>query len=210
VRKSSSKNRRSWLAGAAASAAGGLAASANADPVTVDLNNNDLTATANNLNPDLTGDSIPDIYLSSAHDRSGPTSSGGMLRTARLHINGFYLFLRTGTFYPGVALFSNANSPGLTHLTQESRSNRHDLTVQGDIPFTFTDAAINGGLSTPAELLVEATDVNGAEIILESYTYDQLPPQSASAPDAGSTLALLALGAGGVMALRQRRKTAKA
>jgi hypothetical protein len=77
-----------------------------------------------------------------------------------------------------------------------------------DIPISFTDPAINGGAPTPGELEVTGFASSGpnglvASMTLDSFTYQ---PLGSAAADSGSTLALLALGAGGVIALRQRRK----
>jgi hypothetical protein len=78
--------------------------------------------------------------------------------------------------------------------------------IGGSIPITFTDPSINGGVPTNGMLMVTDTAGPGfvAKVQLDSFTYNS----TAAVPDSGSTLALLAMGAGGVIALRQRRKAA--
>lgn len=81
--------------------------------------------------------------------------------------------------------------------------------LTGSIPITFSgNPFINGGAPTIGSL--EVTVIGqlipaDVQVDLDSFTYDKT---AASLPDQGSTLALLALGVGGVIALRQRRKAA--
>src|SRR5207237_460706 len=77
--------------------------------------------------------------------------------------------------------------------------------LTGSIPLFFKDLRINGG--APTEGFLEVT-VSHTEIQLDSFTYNA-PTQAANVavPDRGSSLALLAMGAGGVLALRRWRAT---
>jgi hypothetical protein len=78
--------------------------------------------------------------------------------------------------------------------------------LKGSIPISFKDLHINGGARTSGslEVTVSAVCCGGtradAEIQLDNFTYN-----STRVPDQGSTLALLAMGAGGVLALRRWR-----
>ena len=72
--------------------------------------------------------------------------------------------------------------------------------LMGSIPITFKDLHINGGAPTKGSLDVTVSDfgLNGSPSVqLDSFTY--------STPDQGSSLALLAIGAGGILALRRWR-----
>jgi len=75
--------------------------------------------------------------------------------------------------------------------------------LTGSIPVFFKDLHINGGALTSGslEVTVFAKFNEGAKIQLDSLTYNTA--------DQGSSLALLALGAGGVLALRRWRAAQK-
>ena len=66
----------------------------------------------------------------------------------------------------------------------------------GSIPITFKDLHINGGRQTEGSLEVTVSGVY-PKIQLDSFTY--------KTPDQGSSLALLAMGVGGILALRRSR-----
>ena len=75
----------------------------------------------------------------------------------------------------------------------------------GSIPIFFKDLHINGGAPTKGFLEVTVSDTF---INLDSLTYTSTTPvagASRAVPDQGSSLALLAMGAGGVLALRRWR-----
>jgi hypothetical protein len=75
----------------------------------------------------------------------------------------------------------------------------------GSIPLFFKDLHINGGAPTKGSLEVT---VDLITITLDSFTYTSNTPvagASRAVPDQGSSLALLAMGAGGVLALRRWR-----
>jgi len=72
------------------------------------------------------------------------------------------------------------------------------------MPITFKDLHINNGALTEGSLEVTVTDFGPhgpAEIQLDSLTYNT--PDNV--PDQGSSLTLLAMGAGGILALRRWR-----
>ncbi len=74
--------------------------------------------------------------------------------------------------------------------------------LNGSIPITFTDQGINNGAPTKGSLEVTVSGLHPpATIQLDSLTFH--------IPDNGSSLALLALGASGVLALRRLRATQK-
>lgn len=83
-------------------------------------------------------------------------------------------------------------------------------TLTGSIPIFFKDLHINGGAPTKGslEVTVSSEGPMGPEIQLDSLTYNTPGHGSRPAlavPDQGSSLALLAMGAGGILALRRRR-----
>jgi hypothetical protein len=197
------KNRRwKWMAGATAATAAGVTAS-QASTITINLLNNYISGSGgNHLNADLTGDGHPDLTIAGAGYRSffftnttycGTCRSGH--RSASAQLNGvsafakfqfgirigYYNFLRLGSQYDASSLM-------------------------GSIPIFFKDLHINGGAPTLRSL--EVTVSGGATIQLDSLTYNTLGQGSRlglAVPDQGSSLALLAMGAGGILALRRRR-----
>ena len=75
----------------------------------------------------------------------------------------------------------------------------------GSIPIFFKDLHINGG--APTEGFLEVT-VSPYGIQLDSFTYNDPSFHAANGtavPDQGSSLALLAIGAAGILALRRSR-----
>jgi hypothetical protein len=78
------------------------------------------------------------------------------------------------------------------------------LSLNGSIPVTFRDLHINNGTLTKGSLdvTVSAFGPHGrTEVQLDRLTYNTRD----NIPDQGSSLALLAMGAGGVLALRRWR-----
>jgi len=81
-------------------------------------------------------------------------------------------------------------------------SGAYPASVTGLIPIFFRDLHINNGTLTRGSLEVTVSDfapAGGSKIQLNSFTY--------KTPDQGSSLGLLAIGAGGVLALRRWRAT---
>jgi hypothetical protein len=81
--------------------------------------------------------------------------------------------------------------------------------LMGSIPIFFKDLHINGGAPTRGSLEVT---VNVFEIQLDSFAYTSniaVEGPIRAVPDQGSSLALLAMGAGGILALRRWRAAQK-
>jgi hypothetical protein len=122
-----------------------------------------------------------------------------------------------GTAY--AAFFGNVEAKatiaghGSLHSSTFSRTGGYKtVSVMKNLFIKFSDPSVNGGALTDGFLKVtgsaqeaDKTQRGFAQISLDSFSYNQA---MASVPEGGSTLALLALGAGGVIAFRQRRKTA--
>jgi hypothetical protein len=193
------KSNKRWKWMAAATAAGVTASQASL--VTINLINNYIGSDGNYLDADLTGDGHPDLTIANAFARHSivHTFSTGLVVInyfAGANINGVFAYARRygdgyGSF---VVLGSNSKAgyPG------------NEPTLTGSIPIFFKDLHINGG--APTEGSLEVT-VGPLQIQLDSFTYTT-PGQgsrSLAVPDHGSTLALLAMGAGGVLALRRWR-----
>jgi hypothetical protein len=192
-----SSNRWKWMAGATAATAAGVTAS-QASTITINLANNYIGFGGDNLNADLTGDGHPDLTIANAY---------GSGIQAQVSLNGV----------PAYMEFSNLGAP--TYLDAFMRlgsrrafwhQNTHTVpsttgtpSLMGSIPIFFKDLHINGGAPTRGSLEVT---VSPGYIVLDSFTYNT-PVQfsSRAVPDEGSSLALLAMGAGGVLALRRSR-----
>jgi hypothetical protein len=221
--------RWKWMAGATAATAAGVTAS-HADLVTVPLFNNYITATSLpnqgfHLSADLTGDNHADVamksFLSTQFTHKTLLFNRKTSSFAQVAINGVlargyrlysYMAQTSGiggirhhwAYAAKVGALSNA-----THKTSVTRGFSQPMppgavSVTSTIPFSFTDNSINGGVLTPGILYVTASSGNGhATVTLDQFTYNTIPVPEPS------SLALLALGAGGVLAFRQRRKAAK-
>jgi hypothetical protein len=197
------RNKRwKWMAGATAATAAGVTAS-QASTITVNLLNNYISATGgNHLNADLTGDGHPDLTIANPFNAVvvGRTYSGHTLPTynryyARVDLNGIHASARWLPDFHGVG------TERLGSRTAFYYNGYGTLSLTGSIPIFFKDLHINGG--APIRGLLEVT-VSGpgtgggpAEVQLDSFTYNT--------PDQGSSLALLAMGAGGILALRRWR-----
>lgn len=190
-------DRWKWMAGATAATAAGVTAS-QASTITVTLSGNFLSSSLGN-------------HLSDAI----PASAGG--GTMNVSFKSVLNYVKGSTAAAAVTINNVFNQAivsvhsGVTFFRATFGSQRHSnfgpsITLSGTIPITFTDPSINGGATTNGMLMVTDTAGPGfnAEVQLDSFTYKS----TAALPDSGSTLALLAMGAGGVIALRQRRKAA--
>jgi hypothetical protein len=184
-----SNNRWKWMAGATAATAAGVTASP-ASATTIQLLNNYISGIGgNHLNADLTGDGKADLAITGAQFFRIPrnpyctcyNSLAAVLLNgiiARAYHNGYpYNTARVGSHYSG-------------------RSGAYGVSVTGLIAIFFSDRHIDNGKLTKGWLEVTAF-APVAEVQLDSLTYHT--------PDQGSSLALLAMGAGGVLALRRRR-----
>ena len=206
---------------AGATAAGMTASQAGA--ITINLVNNYISAAGgNHLNADLTGDGHPDLTIADAHFRfSVYRSSGGYYNPyygtfiARVNLNGILAsaFRRNDGFpYSGserlgslATGFSQGNISYPSHVY-----GTYSLT--GSIPLFFKDLHINGGAPTGGllQVTVSTRDFHNAEIQLDSFSYNT-PVQglTRAVPDEGSSLGLLAMGAGGILAFRRLKSSSR-
>jgi len=204
-------NRWKWMAGAtAATAAAGVTAS-QASTITINLLGNYISATGgNHLNADLTGDGQADVTIANTYffnlKRTIGTSTTFYLAGARAYLNGVvaYAFSFGDGGAIGVVLGSQFRS--IRYITQGPY---YGSSLTGSIPITFKDMNINGGALTKGSLLVTVSTNFAAgfdpKVQLDSFTYNTRE----NVPDQGSSLALLALGASGVLALRRLRTAQK-
>ena len=191
------------MAGATAATAAGVTSS-QASAITINLVNNYISSTGgNHLNADLTGDGHPDLTIANSfyHFYSSlRTTSRGYLRGAVIHVAEVSL---NGVVAAGYDRF---NDPPFRYTFVELGSQYGSLgSLMGSIPIFFKDLHINGGAPTQGSLEVT---VFPREILLDSFTYTSntsVQGASRAVPDQGSSLALLAMGAGGVLALRRWR-----
>ena len=188
------------MAGATAATAAGVTAS-QASTITINLINNYISAAAgNHLNADLTGDGQPDMTIAGAfyQFRSNPSISTFATKgKAGVRLNGVYAYAYHSGHYP---IGAERLGSKAAHITGTSGTPY----LNGLIPITFRDLHINNGTLTEGSLEVTVTAFGPhgpAEIQLDSLTYNT----RANIPDQGSTLALLAMGTGGVLALRRWR-----
>jgi hypothetical protein len=190
-----SNNRWKWMAGATAATAAGVTASP-ANTITVNLLNNYISATGgNHLNADLTGDGHLDLTIANAfyYVRKGYYPSFDKY-FATVDLNGVH----------AQAYFNNDYQYGVVLLGSRQAFVYHGYgtySLMGSIPITFKDLHINNGALTKGSLEVTVSSAGSqfgkAAVQLDSFTYNT--------PDQGSSLVLLAMGAGGILALRRWR-----
>jgi hypothetical protein len=192
-------NRWKWMAGATAATAAGVTAS-HASLVTINLSDNFISGRGgNHLNADLTGDGQPDLTLTGAnfyYRRSGTTTSNG---SVHFHFQKFSEAVNiNGVYAKG---YDNGDFPSrYVKLGSQFRfaTGANSVSLTGSIPISFKDLHINNGKMTSGSLAVTVTP---DKVQLDSFTYNNTPATS----DNGDSLALLAMGAGGVLALRRWR-----
>jgi hypothetical protein len=196
-------NRWKWMVGATAATSAGVTAS-QATTITVNLLNNYISATGgNHLNADLTGDGHPDLTITrpSFFRYTTRTGTDG---SYHVHYKSFAAVNLNGIHAQGYHYFV----PGLFTAQLASQITSYG-TLTGSIPIFFKDLHINGGKPTAGSLGVTVSDVgSGPTIQLDTFTYNDPPTgRGAAVPDQGSSLALMAMGAAGVIALRRSRAT---
>jgi hypothetical protein len=194
------RNKRwKWMAAATAATAAGATAS-QASLVTINLSNNYINGlTGNHLNADLTGDGHPDITIASPFT----------------YHNTYFIFRSSKTYtyhaLQAAVVVNGISALGFWNQDQGTRggvigSYYHSSFVRASIPIFFKDLNINNGAPTQGSLEVTA---GFGEIDLDSFTYNSNTPVAgsrvAAVPDQGSSLALLAMGASGILALRRWR-----
>jgi protein with PEP-CTERM/exosortase system signal len=195
-----SNSRWKWMAGATAVTAAGVTAS-QATTITINLVNNYISATdGNHLNADLTGDGHPDLtMLNFFHYRFiSPYRTYATSARVGVDLNG----VRAS------ASWSNDFVNGFARLGSREVS-YSTFSLMGSVPIFFKDLHINGGAPTSGSLEVTVSARSPLAIVqLDSLTYTSnagVQGSTRAVPDHGSTLALLAMGAGGILALRRRR-----
>jgi hypothetical protein len=197
------------MAGATVAAATGVTAS-DATLITVNLSNNYISARdGNHLNADLTGDGHPDLAIANAY-------FGVLCRQQGLPRFRWLFCEGQPQRYPAAQRHNQgdpfAGSERLgSPVTGFYRTGSHFVgtdELTGSIPLFFKDLRINA--DTPTEGLLNVTvstkDYDNAEIQLDSFTYTSNTLDSGlshTVPDEESSLALLAMGAGGIFALRR-------
>ena len=200
------------MAGATAATAAGVTAS-QATTITINLVNNYISATGgNHLNADLTGDGHPDLTIANAfYNVARHTAPTFNRYYVRVDLNGVHAqaFADNDYGFGSAKLGSKIQDFGARSITH---SVHPYASVTGSIPIFFKDLHINGGAPTEGSLEVTVFagtgfNNNSTRVQLDSFTYNTpgQGPRSLSVPDQGSTLALLAMGAGGILALRRWR-----
>jgi hypothetical protein len=176
--------------------------------ITITLLNNFISATGgNHLNADLTGDGQSDITIANAAYGLRYTNFHYMIRAAfaGADLNGVRAFAGL-SYYDNYAFFRQIGSQSARgyygHRWPPYYPYHLPSPLTGSIPISFRDLQINNGRLTHGFLDVTAT-IDPTDFFprvqLDSFTYNT------SVPDQGSSLALLAMGAGGILALRRWR-----
>ena len=189
------------MAGATAATAAG-AVSAQGGMITVNLTDNFISSLENHLNADLTGDGQPDLTITNAVNGYSSIPDHGSFRFAGVDLNGVHAFDRFG-FYDRVVTLSLGSKKTAFYIGSIYEGYAPSQLV-GSIPISFKDLHINGGRLTAGSLEVTVSALQ-TQIQLDSFTYNTRE----NLPDQGSSLALLAMGAGGILALRRRRAAQK-
>jgi hypothetical protein len=204
-------NRWKWMAGATAATAAGVTAS-QVSAITINLTGNYISADdGNHLNADLTGDGHPDLTIANAFHVLATTYNGirryyyGTKR-AGVNLNGV---LASAFWYghgdPYTATERLGSQVAHWYKIPETTSVYGTSQLTGSIPIFFKDLRINGG--APTQGFVEVTVFgNYPKVQLDSFTYNGPVKLSGNTvSDEGSSLALLAMGAGGILAFRRWR-----
>jgi hypothetical protein len=188
-----------------------LAATAHAATVQITLTGNKISSTSaggNTLNADITGDGVNDLTITS------PFVSGSI---GQAFINGGRVYASFSSLFYVDAQFAVG---GVGNATAAAGSPQNINYLN---PITFTDSRINGGALTNAWLQVNAfnTGATSHTVALTRVIFDDASttrPAFASIPGTQtefsavpepSGLALLALGAGGLLVRRKRQSALK-
>jgi hypothetical protein len=195
-------------------AAASAASSSQAALVQITLSGNQVSSNnGNNLVADITGDSLPDLVFANVQRRPG------FYPAASVQINGGLVFASSsGSAAQGDAQFAVGGIGVASTQIQSSGINIKYLN-----PITFSDSRINGGSATQGYLEVNSRVVRGstASVVLTRLVFNDA---STTLPGSGlgtgttytewtpvpepSSLGLLALGAGGLLARRRVKREA--
>ncbi len=169
----------------------------------------------NHLNADFTGDNTPDVTFNAASASSSSV---------------FVSFTNTGLTTTSTAISaaynSSNNNPFYARAFDEKSSGTQPSSITGQVAIQFTDARINGGSPTDAYIEVHAFNTSSTNhtaeftrLIFDDDSTDL--PSGVAATDSAYTewspvpepgglsgIALLSLGAGGLLARRRRRSAA--
>lgn len=195
-------------------AASAAASSSQAALVQITLSGNQVSSNnGNNLVADITGDSLPDLVFANVQRRPG------FYPAASVQINGGLVFASSsGSAAQGDAQFAVG---GIGVAAAQIQSSGIDIKYLN--PITFSDSRINGGSATQGYLEVNSRVVRGstASVVLTRLVFNDA---STTLPGSGlgtgttytewtpvpepSSLGLLALGAGGLLARRRVKREA--
>jgi hypothetical protein len=194
----------------AVATAAGVTAS-DASTITINLTGgNYLSSTGgNHLNADLTGDGHPDLTIANAFNFASVRTRYYGTYEARVSLNGVGAYEhRHQDNVPNSGFESLGSQRASWHRYSVFPYSTGTAQLTGTIPIFFKDLNINGGAPTSGLLQVTVSSgCCGDGIYLDSFTYNT-PVQGsnlAAVLDQGSSLALLATGAGGVLAFRRWR-----
>lgn len=192
-------------------------------PPSITLTGNQLSSsTGSALNADLTGDGTNDIFLSNttnSHQSGNRSNGGGFNFNAYVRINYGVLFAKA----PSPASQSAKANFAFIGIGSGGAVTSYVGTAKATTlnPIAFTDIRINGGAATQGFLQVEATAIYalGGTVVLTRLVFDDTSTTLGTAglsetytewqavPEP-SGLALLALGASGLLLRRNRAQAA--
>ena len=198
-----------WLAGIAATAAS--AGSSNAAVVQITFDNVGLTPSSNTLITDLTGDGLSEIVIGSINQSSNLAS------LSFYPLEGvFYGIARAGIGLGGLFSGSIYQGPSATIFASGTSS----AMLIGSLELSFSDIGINDGEITGASLEIAVSASEGDfRVAFTRLVFNDdggaieggFTPGGPAFPEftrvpEPSALALLALGAAGIVTRRQRKK----
>jgi hypothetical protein len=192
-------------------------ASSHSATVQITLTGNKISTTGGNeLVADLTGDGIADVAL------SGAQIVNGRDKYVVVSINGTSVSAKWTASYRWMRVWASfaQNGVGTSYRSANPQGGPQSASYLN--PITFTDQRINGGSPTEAWLQVNAfnTSASNHTVELSRLIFDDASvtrPAFATIPGVQtefavvpepSSFALLALGAGGLLARRRRAKAA--
>jgi PEP-CTERM motif len=184
-----------------------LAATAHAATVQITLTGNKISSTSagrNTLNADITGDLVNDLIITTPF--FGASVGGANINGGIVYASNSFLFYAVAQFAGGGVGIAGANGVSLQNINYLN-------------PITFTDSRINSGAVTNAWLQVNAfnTSTTSHTVALTRVIFDDTSttrPTFSAIPGTltefvavpePSGLALLALGAGGLLTRRKRQ-----